>query len=285
MSDQNRGREFLHHISEKKLELPISPELVQKLFSLAREDSLSSMEDISRIISRDQGLTARILKRVNSAYYGLQAQVSTVSRAVSILGLSQIRDIILSIGLKSISRQIDIRLMDLVGYWHHQSSTAILARELARENGFSERDDMFTIGILHDLGKLITAIFDRTAWVDINALAREKDLPLHLAEQEYWGIDHALVGGLILQQWNLTEWITEPVNWHHAPETSAKDHRPASRLMYTANSLTHRMRGEPFQEVDSQLHNLDMPKERAEEIAEGVVRDPAVSQLQKLFLS
>jgi HD-like signal output (HDOD) protein len=285
MSDQNRGREFLHQISEKKLELPISPELVQKLFSLAREDSLASMEDISRIISRDQSLTARILKRVNSAYYGLQAQISTVSRAVSILGLSQIRDIILSIGLKSVSRQIDIRLIDLTQYWHHQSSTAILGRELARKTGFSEQDDLFTIGILHDLGKLTTAIYDRTAWVEINSLAREKGLSLHLAEQEYWGIDHALIGGMILQQWNLPEWITEPVNWHHSPETASEEHRTASRLLYTANSLTHYVQDEESQEIDFQLEKLDMQKKQAEEIAAGVIRDPAVSHLQQLFLT
>ncbi|MFO7817071.1 MAG: HDOD domain-containing protein [Thermodesulfobacteriota bacterium] len=284
MNTQDRGQEFLHQVSEIKSELPISPRLIQRLFSQAREDSIASMEDISRTISEDQGLTARILKRVNSAYYGLQAQVSTVSRAVSILGFTQIRDIVLSIGLKTVTQKIDLKLIDLLQYWHHQSSTALLARNIAREAGYEEPDDLFTIGILHDLGKLITVIYNKDAWIQINNLARKEDLPLHVAEDKFWGIDHALIGGMLLQQWNLPDWVTEPVNWHHAPEMASSRHRFASRIIHVANSLNHFMNNESGQKIDPQLERLALERVKAEDIAARTLDDPAITYLKQLFI-
>lgn len=245
---------------------------------------MSSMEDISAIISQDQGLTARVLRWVNSAYYGLQAQVSSISRAVSILGLSQIRDAVLSIGVKSVTRDLDLSLIDLRLYWRHQISTAILARELARKTECSEPDDLFTIGILHDLGKIMTAIYDKQAWLEINALASEEGLLFQAAEQKYWGIDHALVGGMLLQQWNLPEWITEPVNWHHNPEMSSPQHLVPSRLVYTANNLVHRMDNEQAQDIDGQLEKISLDRDLAEGMAWEVSRDPGINQMQKLFV-
>ncbi len=284
MASQERGQNFLHQVSEIQSVLPISPKLIQRLFSQARENSVASLDELAQTIAQDQGLTARVLKRANSAYYGLQAEISNVSRAVSILGLSQLRDIVLSIGLKTVTQKIDVRLLDLMHYWNHQSSTALLARDLARDSGYEEPDDLLTIGILHDMGKLITVIYDKDAWMEINSLAREKDLPLHRAEEAFWGIDHALIGGMVLQHWNLPEWITEPVNWHHNPEMSSSRHRFVSRIIHVANSLTHLVNEEPRQEITPHLERLALERIQAEEMAARTLEDPSVTYLQQMFI-
>ncbi|HMM38796.1 MAG TPA: HDOD domain-containing protein [Desulfovibrio sp.] len=238
------AQKFLAELPGVRNDLPFSPVLLQKLFMQTGEGALASMHDIAETIAKDQGLTAKLLAMANSAFYGLQAQVTTVQRAATVLGLREIRNIVLAIGIRALGRKRPMpKEFDLDAYWRHQFRVACLSRDLARalnrqEGGGLDPDQLFTAGLLHDLGKLIVAMFRPEVAVEMLTLARTRHIPESLAENDYWGVDHGVVGALVLGSWDLPAEIVEPVNWHHAPELAPVSAREAT-LLALADALAH----------------------------------------------
>jgi putative nucleotidyltransferase with HDIG domain len=233
-----RGQAFLEELPKLSANLPYSPALLGTLFAQTGDNSLAPLSDIAATIAQDQGLTARILALANSAYYGLQAQVSSPARALTVLGLAEVRTLVLAVGVASLAKgRLRPGLLDLPAYWRHQVLAASAARILARALGL-DPDTLYTAGMLHDLGKLLTARSRPGDWSAITRAARELDLPCHEAEDAHWGVDHALVGAMTLSSWNLPPSLTEPVSWHHAPDRSP-DHPRQAAALCLADALAH----------------------------------------------
>jgi putative nucleotidyltransferase with HDIG domain len=243
--NQERGQRFLLALPSVKDDLPFSPALLTRLFRLTGDDGLSPLESIAQVVSEDQGLTARLLAMANSAFYGLQAQVGTVSRAVAVLGLRQVRGLVLALGMRGLA---DVRPLppgfSLRAHLEHQTAVAVAAMALARESGVMDPDDAFTAGLLHDLGKLVTALYRPDDWQAQATLCAQEPLAWHEAEERHWGLDHGLIGAMVLRAWNLPDDLTEPVNWHHAPQ-AAPDRGEACRLIGLADALALETTGAP----------------------------------------
>ncbi|KAB1443310.1 HDOD domain-containing protein [Pseudodesulfovibrio senegalensis] len=238
---QERVQEFLQELPALREDLPFSPTLFGKLFKQTGANSMSSLEDIAETISSDQGLTTRVLSLANSAYYGLQAEVSSVKRAAAVLGLAEIRNIVLSLGVKGLTEKYPLPGgFDYDEYWRHQFLVATLAEQICREVDEGVPSIMFTAGLLHDIGKLIVAMRRPEDWEAIQALREERECPESEAEDEYWGLDHAVVGALVLKYWDLPPELVEPVNWHHVPAL-APEHQSAAAIICLANALVHCM--------------------------------------------
>lgn len=234
--DFQQGQDFLAGLSEVQSILPFSPVLIRDLFILTAEDSLGSLADVARAVNRDPGLSAAILKTANSAYYGLQSQISTLDRAVSILGMKEIRTMVLFVALRSVNKRIDPNDFDLESFWRHGFAVALTARTVANVLEHRDPSIIYTAGLLHDMGKLFTVLLRPDHWRAINALAVKDGVPLLEAEEAHWGIDHALIGALALRSWNLPDEITEPISWHHAP-LSAPAFQEASAILCLADGL------------------------------------------------
>ncbi|WP_449242930.1 HDOD domain-containing protein [Desulfovibrio sp.] len=233
------AQKFLAELPGVRNDLPFSPVLLQKLFMQTGEGALASMHEIAETIAKDQGLTAKLLAMANSAFYGLQAQVTTVQRAATVLGMREIRNIVLAIGIRALGRKRPVpKEFDLDAYWRHQFRVACLSRDLARAVGDMDPDQLFTAGLLHDLGKLIVAMFRPEVAVEVLALARERNVTEAQAENDYWGVDHGVIGALVLGSWDLPAEIVEPVNWHHAPELAPVSGHEAA-LLALADALIH----------------------------------------------
>jgi len=230
------GQQLIALIPDIKADLPYSPALLGKLFKQTAGDSLASLADVSATIAADQGLTARILKLANSAFYGLQAEVSSVDRAVAMLGLKEVRTLVLSVGVSTLAQSMkSTGLLDIAAYWRHQLYTACCARDLA--GGLSlPAEDMFTVGLLHDLGYLITAVYLPDEFHAALALRESEELVMADAEMRHFGLDHGVVGAMVLASWDLPREITEPVNWHHAPD-KAPDMARQAALLCVADAL------------------------------------------------
>lgn len=236
---QANVQEFLEVLPELKEDLPFSPELFQKLFQQTGQDSNASMDDIAETISFDQGLTARILSLANSAYYGLQAEVSSVQRAAAVLGLCEIRNIVMTIGVTSLAEKYEVpKQFSLRDYWTHQFLTADQARHISKALGKGVPDTLFTAGLLHDIGKLITALKRPVDWQVMAETAASKGIPDYKAEDSYWGMDHAVIGALVLKYWDLPAELVEPVNWHHAPKL-AGDYRYEAAILCLSDAVAH----------------------------------------------
>jgi len=237
--NQERGQGFLLELPTLRLELPFSPILLNKLFIQTGDGSMAPLEDIAETIGKDQGLTAKVLTMANSAFYGLQSEVRTVNRAVTVLGLNEVRTLILALGVRHIATLHPLpKGFDISAYFEHQLAVGLAAKELAPALGAPDAENLFTAGVLHDLGKLLIAQHRPSDWLAIETLAKTDVIPFHRAEDRYWGLDHGLVGSMVLKSWNLPPELTEPVNWHHAP-THAPDHRRAALTLCTADAIIH----------------------------------------------
>ncbi len=280
------AQKFLAELPGIRNDLPFSPVLLQKLFMQTGEGAMASMHEIAETIAKDQGLTAKLLAVANSAFYGLQAQVTTVQRAATVLGLREIRNIVLAVGIRALGRKRPVaKDFDLDGYWRHQFHVAMAARGLARAlnrrgEGRLDEDLLFTAGLLHDLGKLIVAMLRPEVLRAIAELAAIRGLPDALAENEYWGVEHGVVGALVLGSWDLPPEIVEPVNWHHAPELAPASAREAL-VLSLADALVHEA-AEPQSPCAAPAPGLaqalGLPLDEVRVLAAEVLADESVDQ-------
>ncbi|GFK92770.1 hypothetical protein NNJEOMEG_00597 [Fundidesulfovibrio magnetotacticus] len=236
---QERGQQFLLDLPGQRHDLPYSPALLTTLYSQTGQGAATPIEEIAETLSRDQGLTAKVLTMANSAFYGLQQEVTTVGRAIAVLGLNEVRSLVLAVGVKGLTSVKGFpKDFPLAPYWEHQLSVALVARRLAPAMGGLDGDNLFTAGVLHDLGKLLTALHRPDDWRAIEALAAERAIPYSEAEEEYWGIEHGVLGSMVMGAWNLPADLTEPVNWHHAPMHSP-GHRRQALALCVADAVAH----------------------------------------------
>ena len=247
---QERGQRFLLELPAIRNDLPFSPDLLTRLFHLTDEDATSPLTDIATAIAEDQGLSTRVLAMANSAFYGLQAQVRTVSRAVAVLGLREVRALVVLLGMHGLAYHRPLPAgFALDPYLEHQLAVAVAAQALAGQTRAMDTDDAFTAGVLHDLGKLLTALYRPEDWLAQAALATAEVLPWHEAEERHWGLDHGLIGAMVLRSWNLPDTLTEPVNWHHAPEAAPGPREPA-RIIGLADACTREITGATLPGID-----------------------------------
>lgn len=217
-------------------ELPYDPGLLRELFDTTRDDSLAPLSAVAGVVNKAQGLATRVLSLANSAYYGLQSEVTSVQRAVAVLGMAEIRALVLALG---VSRMIDRSRLpagfDLREYWIHQLSVAAGCRLLARRLPGCDAETCYTAGLLHDLGKLLIAAYRPDDWAAIRQMARDENLMDSEAEELRLGLDHGVVGARLLSFWDLPMALTEPINWHHAPHL-AGEHERAALVVHVADA-------------------------------------------------
>lgn len=241
--NQERAQRFLLELPSVRDDLPFSPALLTRLFTLTADNGQSPLEAIAASIAEDQGLSTRVLVMANSAYYGLQAQVGTIARAVAVLGLREVRGMVLALGMKGMAgRRTLPEGFDFAPYLEHQVSVAIASMALAQAAPVMHPDDAFTAGLLHDLGKLLTALYRPEDWLAQAALVARHGLPWHEAEQRHWGLEHGLIGAMMLDSWNLPKTLTDPVNWHHVPQAAPSGRGPAT-LVGLADACVHQNPG------------------------------------------
>ncbi len=197
---------------------------------------MAPLSVVAGVVNKAQGLAARVLSLANSAYYGLQSEVTSVQRAVAVLGMAEIRALVLALG---VSRMIDRSRLpagfDLRDYWGHQLSVAAGCRLLARRVPGCDAETCYTAGLLHDLGKLLIAAYRPDDWATIRQLSKDENLMDCEAEERQLGLDHGVVGARLLSFWDLPMALTEPINWHHAPHL-AGEHQRAALVVHVADA-------------------------------------------------
>ena len=198
----------------------------------------SGSDDIAKAVSQDPSFTLRLLKVANSALYRFPSAVGTVSRALTVIGTSQVRNLALSMSVARSFAGLPNDLVSMENFWRHSLLCALIARVLARQARRCEPDALFTAGLLHDIGELV--IFNRRPDAARQALLTVLDsgdeLPVFLAEREALGFDHAAVGGELARQWNLPPLLEECIACHHDIAAATRHPREAA-IVHIANSL------------------------------------------------
>lgn len=231
---------------DKMSKLPILPQILVKLNQVA-EDSHASAEDLGRIILKDQALTLRILRVVNSAFYRHRRQrpITTVSKAVVFIGFNGIRRLALGMSVCDVLRAAE-QVPMVQGFWSHSLATAITARLLAEKTGFTAKEEVFVGGLVHDIGKLVLA---RCAPDHYAGLLQDvaTPTPLRARERRLCGLSHAQAGKRLARLWGLPSILEEVIGDHHAYDSKGLGPAlpPALRLVIAANRFSQLVLSRP----------------------------------------
>lgn len=195
-------------------------------------DPLCSYRDVARIIGEDPGLTARLLHLANSGFYGFPTKIDTITRAVTIIGTHQLRDLALATRVVDLFDVAGDHALSLDAFWRHSVACGVAARILATCRREVNVEHYFIAGLLHDVGRLVmvTELPERFHAL-IAESAAEGEL-LYKVERRRLGFDHADVGAALLRYWNLPESLAIAVGAHHRP-------RPADGACHIGASIVH----------------------------------------------
>jgi HD-like signal output (HDOD) protein len=203
-------------------QMPPLPASVTKVLELCR-DPKTSPQDLNRVISFDPVLLGRVMNLINSAYYGFKQEITSLVRAIIMLGINTVKNLALSTAILTTvtdSKGAAQSPLDMDGFWRHCLAVGVTAKLMATIRGVDvkELEQFFICGLLHDIGKI--PVNNRLGAHYLRALQKseEEQIPLNEAEKQLFGQDHQYFGDQVLSVWDLGEEISDCVKYHHNPE-------------------------------------------------------------------
>jgi len=228
--------------------LPSVPSTYQKLNQALALDGTTAA-DLGRIISQDIGMTAKILKLVNSAFFGLRRELSNPTEAVTFLGTETVRSLVLANGIFGEAHQLRTRRISLEELWNHSLSVAQSAKAILRfcKATEQEQNDGFTSGLLQDAGILILAQNFPESYDEVLELVANHQYLLTLAEQRVLGVNHTEVGAYLIGLWGLPSTIVQCLQFHHNPSQLPEplDHMTPACAVHLADAFFARRSTHP----------------------------------------
>lgn len=225
--DKEQQRRDIERFIEKMPSLSTTVGKVMEVCS--RTDA--SPNELNKVVSLDPVLTGQVLKLINSAYYSLVNKVTTLTRAITMLGMNTVKNMALSTAIiKTVGGVKKSRVIPTAKFWQHSIGVGVSAKLLAaiHDMPVMDREGLFVAGLLHDLGKIPFG----DEYIEVVNVVREQQIPLIEAERQVMGIDHQEVGLMIAQKWKLSEEITTCISRHH--DVGALEGDIARRVGYVA---------------------------------------------------
>ncbi len=228
-------------ILQKIESIPSLPAIVYKVMQLINDEN-SNASDFEELIVKDQALTARMLRMVNSSFFSLSRKVNSISDAVVYLGHNTIKSLVLGASTSNLfKKSLKVYGYQKEGLWQHANLVAALARYIAKSANLtpSEVENCYVSGLLHDIGKLILGPFVEQ-YADRFTSAITTNESLSQAEKEILGFDHGEIGGILLTNWKLPKNLVESVTLHHFPANATVNPRE-TLVISLANNLSNRL--------------------------------------------
>lgn len=215
--------------------MPAFPNSVQRIVQLT-SDTDSSSKDLVEVIESDPVMTLKILKVINSPFYGLAQKINSIQRAVVHIGMNTIKNMALSVAAIGVLNNNNQSGFSNADFLLHSLTTAALCKKLGELKGVPqiECSDYFVAGLLHDFGKVVFAEFKATEFKLALQKSAEQNLPLYLCEREFIGIDHSEVGTLLAQKWAFDLKLVETINHHHVAEPQGL----MTQCLFAANQIS-----------------------------------------------
>jgi HD-like signal output (HDOD) protein len=187
----------------------------------AVENPESSFSEIAEIIGKDSALTARLLKIVNSSYFGFSAKVETITHAITIVGMIQLRDLALATAIINSFKGIPKGTVNMQSFWEHSIAAGLAGRVIGVYIKDANPERFYVLGLLHDLGRLLSYLALPEDMSRVLIKYSHGGL-MHEAEKDVLGWDHAEAGGRLLKKWNLPDGLVEGVLHHHNPSQATR---------------------------------------------------------------
>ncbi len=224
-------------------QIPVLPEVISKVLTLMK-DPKTSMSDLGKTVSMDIALSTKVLKIVNSAFYGLSQKVSSLGKAVSLLGFNTLKSSIISVSIiKAFKKKVnykeyyhdEFKTFTHDQFWLHCLAVASIARVLARKHTPILAEDAFVAGIIHDIGKMITEQFLHEHYENIVNYVKTEDSLYYEAEQNVMGFTHCDIGGQLAKIWNLPSVLVNAIKHHHKPFDAPEEDRNFVKIVHIAD--------------------------------------------------
>ncbi len=229
--------------------LPTLPAVVNRLLTMI-ESPKTSAEDVNRIIRMDQALTVRVLKIVNSAFYGFPRQVSTVTQAVVILGFNAVKSLALSASVIRIFENKSTEDFDIRAFWDHSICTGVMADMAGRRVNYPLPEECLIAGILHGMGKLVFDQFFHDEFIQAVKRARKERKALQVMERDIFGVDHCQIGVYLATRWKLPVHLVEAIRYYPTPALAVLN-APLVSLVNVGNFLARKQKyGDPGDSVN-----------------------------------
>jgi diguanylate cyclase (GGDEF)-like protein len=194
--------------------LPSLPAVALRVLELVRQDT-TGVADVARVISGDPALAAKLLRTVNSSFYGLPMQVGTISHAATLLGLQSVKTLALGFSLASMIKPAKGESFDFDRFWRQSLYAAVAARSLAKYVRLKECEEAFVAGLLSDIGTVVMYRVLGREYEKLLEASNGDQTELVRLSREKFDLDHAQVGGMLAEHWKLPPLLVEPIRQHH----------------------------------------------------------------------
>ena len=225
-------------ILDKVERLPSLPDIVTKVLSLV-EDEGSSIREVGDLISRDHAVSSQLLKVVNSSYYGLKEKVSTIQHATVIVGLQEVKSLVLAIAaFQTLHETKSQTSLSRKGLWRHSLKCSLVGHTIGQKVGDVNPETTLTASLLHDIGKLVLDCFFPSEYEGVLVNVRTKGISMVKAEEEILGFNHADTGGWLCEGWSFPSILVFPIFFHHRVEQASEEHIRMTSIVHLADILS-----------------------------------------------
>jgi HD-like signal output (HDOD) protein len=229
------------------------PDVCIKVNRLLDSPDYSALR-LGEIIAQDTDLSARLLRLVNSSFFGLRVPVDTISRAIALIGTKELRNLVMATTAVRVFTGIPADLVDMAEFWRHALTTGVIAQELAVRCNVLHSERLFVMGMLHDIGRLVIYLTLPEPARDILLITGGDDRLLPDAEADVLGFTHMDVGQLLLSSWGLPESLVAVIGSHHYPQKT-DDHQFDASLVHIAIAMSYgEINGLSIDEIMGGIH-------------------------------
>lgn len=224
----------------KDTKLPTMPVIIDNILTAVRDDRTSA-KDLAEFIIKDQAISNKVLKLANSAYYGLMREVDSIPRAITVIGFNEVIGLTIGMSVFSALGQNDMNgLLDMKELWLHSIACATAAKKVAQKTRSSEVDKIFLCGLLHDMGKVILAVYLPDEYREVFEKAKTSEMPLYRTEKKILGTNHAMLSGLLMKRWHFPDSLLLPSRFHHGSVSCSSDYKEHAMIVEFADFLSQK---------------------------------------------
>ena len=235
-------------------DIPTLPTIVFELNKYLRDPD-TSIKTVCDTIEKDQAITLKILKLVNSAFYGFKQKISDLRNAVVLLGYNAVRNAIVSLSvINSFPKRVKLMDFDISQFWKHSLAVAVTSKNIALLSKKESPDNCFVGGLLHDVGKVILAQYFPNLFETVWTTLQEEHLSFYESEKKRLPIDHTIIGAHLAAKWQLPQGLVEAIRWHHDFQPEGKNSNFVQNI-YLANFIVNSYDYDPELRIDlSKMH-------------------------------
>ncbi|MBV6459517.1 MAG: hypothetical protein HONBIEJF_02665 [Fimbriimonadaceae bacterium] len=262
--------------------LPVLPQVVTSVLRAA-DNPNTTPRDLERLIERDASISGKVMRVANSAFYGSN-KVSTIGRAISILGINTLKSLIVSIAYQQmVGEHPSKSSFDRIAFWQHSLAVAAGSRIIGKLKMPSKAEELYGAGMLHDVGKLVLERFAPNEFDAALRQAKQDEMPLYLAEPLALGFTHCDIGKILAEKWCLVPSMRQAIEFHHNPSGDG-EYFEMTAIVSAANTIAHRAeitehKNEPSKELDASVANwLGLDEEQLATIQDLVSQEVASAQ-------